>query len=303
MANSSLPADPASLAVGQRIPLWKLGGLGPARVLIRSVRGYWRNQLDVRSAQFAFNALLAMPPLLILMIACIARLPLSGLTDSMLETASRALPEEAYELFEQQIRDVQANSSGQLVLASLVVLALAGSRLFLSLGAGLNAAYEITGPRRFWRQRGLALSLTVGVFLLLLTALVLLVAGPSIMHLALDRFDVPILGRVMLAALRWTVLCGVLLLSTAVMYSWVPAGNLPWYWLSPGGVFATVGWIVASGGFRLYVENFGRYNQTYGALGAVIVLLLWLYLAGAVLLLGGQINSVIRGATLENRPS
>lgn len=302
MTDPSSLSDSTSAGAGQIVPLWKFGGLGPVLVLFRAVRGYWHNQLDARSAQFAFNALLATPPLLMLMIACSTRLPLAGLLDSMREAASRALPQDAYELFEKQIDDVQQRSTPQLVLVSLAVLAMAGSRLFLSLGAGLNTAYGITGARRFWRQRGLALFLTVGVFLLLLTALVLLVVGPSLMHRALDGFDVPILGRALLGVLRWTVLGGVLLLSTAVLYSWMPAGKMPWHWLSPGGVFATVGWIATSSGLRLYVENFGRYNETYGALGAVIVLLLWLYLAGAVLFLGGQINSVIRRAALENAP-
>ena len=85
-------------------------------------------------------------------------------------------------------------------------------------------------------------------------------------------------------------------LSTSAVYSLVPNVKLPWYWFSPGSVFAVVGWILTSQGFRIYVENFANYNTTYGALGGVIVLMVWLNLTGAVLLMGGQINGVIHRA-------
>ena len=288
------------VAIRQPIPLWTLGGLGPVQLMMRSVRGFSRNQLDARSAQFAFNALLAGPPLLILLIACTTRLPSQAQFDSALEAAGRLLPDEDIrKAFVTQVEDIKHTSKPQLVMATLMVLAFAGSRLITSLGAGLNAAFEVNRPRRYWRQRGIAVLLTFGMLLLFLAALVLLVVGPMLTELVLGQFDLPILGRVALALIRGGVLCGLLLLSTAALYSWVPTRGFPWHWVSPGSLFATIGWILASAGFRLYVENFGRYNETYGALGGVIVLLIWLYLAGAILLLGGQINSVIRQASLE----
>jgi membrane protein len=87
-----------------------------------------------------------------------------------------------------------------------------------------------------------------------------------------------------------------MLLVTSTIYWLMPSANVRWHWVSPGSLFATVGWIAVTQGFRLYVENIARYNETYGTLGGVVVLLTWLYFTGAVLMMGGQIDSVIQTA-------
>jgi len=93
-----------------------------------------------------------------------------------------------------------------------------------------------------------------------------------------------------------------LLVATSAIYCWVPSVKLTWRLLTPGSVVATAGWVVATQGLRLYAENFGRFNETYGALGGVVVLLVWLYLTGTLLLTGGEIDSVIYRASTGYRP-
>ena len=96
------------------------------------------------------------------------------------------------------------------------------------------------------------------------------------------------------------VAVGFLLIFTSTIYYLVPAHGLPWHWFSPGTIFAVLGWIVASQGFRFYVGHYARYNQIYGALGGVIAMLLWLYLTGAILLIGAQINGIIYEAVKKS---
>jgi membrane protein len=90
-----------------------------------------------------------------------------------------------------------------------------------------------------------------------------------------------------------------MLLATSVIYWLIPGTKVRWHAVSPGSLFATTGWVGVTQGFRIYVENFARYNETYGALGGVVVLLVWLYLTGSLLLAGGQINAVIHRAAEE----
>lgn len=289
------PAEPIDL-----LTLWRLGGLSVFEVVFRAFESYRRHQLSARSAQFAYYAMLALAPLLIVIIATAALFPVDGAIDSFLRALDIGLPESAVQLINRQVRDIQANTSLGLVGAGLVLLGIVGSRLFLTIGAGLDAAYSVR-RRRFLKAGGLALGLTFGIFLLLLVAMLLLLVGPAVARLVSRFVEQPWILVLLSAGVRWGVACGFILIATATVYWLIPSVKLPWHWISPGSLFATVGWIVVTQGFRLYVENFSRYNETYGALAGVVVLMVWLYLTGAVLLMGGEINSVVHQAIAKKR--
>jgi membrane protein len=101
--------------------------------------------------------------------------------------------------------------------------------------------------------------------------------------------------------LRWPIIVVLLILAMALIYDFAPDVEQKWKWITPGSVFAVIVTIAASLGFSFYVNNFGSYNQTYGSIGTVIVLLTWLYLVGVVILVGGEINSVIEHASPEGK--
>jgi len=282
------------------LTLWRLGGLSVIEVAFCALKSYRQHQLSARSAQFAYYAMLMFAPLLIVVIATVALFPVDGMIDNFLRAIDVGLPESAVQLIDRQVQDIQANSSLGLVGAGLVLLGVVGVRLFLTIGAGLDAAYSVR-RRRFFKAGGLALGLTFGIFVLLLVAMLLLLIGPAAARFV-NRFVVQPWILVLLSdGVRWGVVCGFMLLATATVYWVIPSVKLPWHWISPGSLFATVGWVVVTQGFRIYVENFSRYNETYGALAGVIVMMVWLYMTGAVLLMGGEINSVIHQAIAEKR--
>jgi membrane protein len=286
-------------SIGRTARLWRFGGLSVWQLTVRSVRGYRENHFDGSSSQFAYYSMLALFPLLILLIAAVARLPFAGVLDNALDAAKTALPEETYRLLVHQVRDIPARSTARIFLAALGVLTIAGSQVFLTVTEGLNRAYELVETRRSWQVYGLAFLMTIAASLLILIALVLMIIGPMLSSwLATRNIAVPYLKTVLQSGVRWGVVCACLWIATTTVYSVAPSIKLPWYWLSPGSVFAVVGWVVVSQGFRLYVEDFATYNTTYGALGGVIVLMVWLNLTGAVLLMGGQINGVIHHAEI-----
>jgi len=289
------------MSVPQEIRVWQLGGLSFWQLLKRIGIGWQEYRLAAMSAQFAYYSLLALVPVLILTIAAIAKLPLAGTLDSFQRLLRRALPPDAYELVREQIQDVQDYSSAGLASAALLVFLFAGMRLFMTVDSGLNSAFGIQKRRNWFKAQGVSLILTVGVILLLLLALVLLVMGPNLIQWALALFEQQHLEGPLVHFVRWAIVTCCLLLCTSAIYCLMPAVKLPWHWLSPGSVIAVGGWMLLSQGLRLYMTYFGHYNKTYGTLGGVIVLLLWFYLSGAMLLLGGLINGVIYQAAAENK--
>lgn len=295
------PATPTGSQAPLAIPasLWRFGGLSLWRVALKTVAGYRNNQLAARSAQFAYYSILALAPLLIVVIAGVAQLPLKGVMESFLRAVDVGMPGNVVGLFEDQVRDIQAKSTTGLILGAVVVLGIAGSKLFLTIGAGLDAAFGVERRRRFGRAGAMSLAMTFGVALLLLIAMVLLLVGPKLAGPITRLIDLPWVHVLCSVGVRWGVACGFMLLATSVIYWLIPGTKVRWHALSPGSLFATIGWVGVTQGFRIYVENFARYNETYGALGGVVVLLVWLYLTGSLLLAGGQINAVIHRAAEE----
>lgn len=302
MNNSQETPAISDSSLARTLKLWRFGGLSPWELLVRCVRGFRDNQFGPRSAQFAYYSLLALFPLLILILAVLARLPIAGILENSLEAADRGLPGNMASLLRAQVRDIQAHSTVGLITASALFLTMAGSRVFLTITNGLNLAYGVKETRRFWQVFGMAFLLNFAATLLFLVGLVLMIAGPMLSEFISNRqFDHPLLQLIVRRGVRWGVVCSCLWVYTSAVYCIAPNVKLPWYWLSPGSAFAVLGWAVVSQGFRLYVENLARFNETYGALGGVIVLIIWFHLTGSVLLMGGQINGVIHRAASQTR--
>jgi membrane protein len=285
--------------------LWSLGGLTFRQLSARSIAGYRQHHLDARSAQFAFYAMLALAPLLIVVIAIVAWLPIDGerVLASFRDAVGAGMPDNVFDLVMRQIEDIQRRSSLGLIGIGLVLLAIAGSRMLMTVSAGLDAAYgyQIEQRRHFWKTSGLAFALTWGAFVLFLAAMVLQVVGPVATEAIVSRVEAAWVHVLLSKGVRWGVVCAFMLLVTSIIYWLMPTAKVRWHWVSPGSLFATVGWVAVTQGFRLYVENVARYNETYGTLGGVVVLLIWLYFTGAVLMMGGQIDSVIQTAAGKSR--
>jgi hypothetical protein len=160
----------------------------------------------------------------------------------------------------------------------------------------LNRAYDVEEGRPFWKVRLTAIGLTVGLSAFIVVALVLLTFGPQLGGWVADLVG---LGRVFELTwniLRWPAIVCLLVVATALVYYFAPDVEQEWKWITPGSACAVLGWLLASLGFAFYVNHFGSYNATYGSIGAVIVLLTWMYVSGLLLLVGGEINAEIEHA-------
>jgi membrane protein len=218
----------------------------------------------------------------------------------LLQYLSTALPGSAFELIRTVITEVTRSSgSGKLTFGILAALWTANSGM-TALEDALNAVYKVKESRPLWKTYGIALILTVLASLLIITALTIFLYGGALVQVVSNTVGLrPELYWSWKIA-QWPIaLFFVSLVASMVYYAAPNLKQRRWQWLSPGAFFATLGWIAASGLLRLYFHFFTNYAKTYGSLGAVMVLLTWLYVTGTMLLLGAEVNMVIEAAAVR----
>lgn len=210
-----------------------------------------------------------------------------------LEILDGLLPEAAYNLIAAQLADLTSAGRTELGLTSIVGIALAFWSAKAGVNAlivGLNIVYDEKEQRGFFAQLATTLTLTGVMFGFVALAFLTIVVIPPV----LDLVQMGAIGEWLAAILRWPIVIGALIIALGVLYRFGPnrkqAGVV---WASWGAAIATVLWIVGSAAFSLYVANFGSYNETYGALGAVIGLLMWFYLSAFIVLLGAELNAEV----------
>ncbi len=254
------------------------------------------DRVNVVGGSLAYRWFLSMFPALIALLGITSLLQLpSSVVDKLIHGAASALPAGASGVLTTAIRHAQHRTSGALVatiVAAVVALFSATSSMTV-LQAGLDMAYEIPSERKFLAKRFVALELMVAVAVLGGAASALIVFGAQIGH-AIDGV-VPIGGTFFDAAwtaVRWIAAIVLVCLLFSFIYRVGPNRESPrWQWLSPGAIVGTLLWVLVSLAFSFYTSSFGSYGKTYGAFAGVAILILWLYVTGAVVLLGAEINA------------
>jgi membrane protein len=199
------------------------------------------------------------------------------------------------------VRTLVSQPRGGLLSFGIIAALWTASNAILAVTSGLNRAYGVEESRPWWKVRGLAVLLVIGLSLFVIAATVLLIFGPQLGSWIAGGVGLGDVFSLTWNILRWPVSIILLMLGLAVLYYFAPDVEQRWRWVTPGSVVAVIGWIMASLGFSYYVTNFGSYNVTYGSIGTVIVLLTWLYLAGLFILVGGQINAEIEHASPKGK--
>ena len=246
-----------------------------------------------RAAQLAYYWIFSLFPLLIFLTALLAYLPIRHKTNSWLSIISNVLPADAYQLVDQTIQQIISNRRGGLLSFSILIAIWASSSGMEAIIGSLNKAYGATEARAWWQEKTLAIGLTLGLTGFVLTALMLIFFGENIGMRIAQLFGLGALFQTVFGVALWPLGSLLILLGVELIYFVAPNVKQKWHWFTPGAVFAVVCWLLISFGFRYYVSRFGNYNATYGALGGVMVLMLWFYLTGVAILIGGEINSVI----------
>jgi membrane protein len=258
-----------------------------------------KDELADRAAALSYYFVFALFPTLLFLTALVGLFPGRDLMERLLAPARDFLPAEAASLLSHTLAEIERGASGGLLSVGAVVALWGASRGMVSIITTLNVVYGVTSPRPWWRRQLTAVVLTAAFSVLALGALLSLVLGERVGRAAAAWAGLGGGFTTVWGLAQWPL--GFLFTLTGIdlVYHFAPAVRQRWYWLTPGSVFAGLAWIGASLGFRAYVSSFANYNATYGSIGGMILLLLWLYLSSMALLVGGEINSVIARAAAE----
>jgi membrane protein len=252
------------------------------------------------SAQVAFYFSFALFPLLFALVSLFGMVLESTqeLRSEIYIYLRQILPYSAYELVHKTLDEIMENSSGGKLTIGLLVALWSASAGVDSLRSSLNFVYELREGRAWWRTKLQSLVMTVLFIVLLAVSLAGVTAGWQLIQLLLRWSGIEVDSPLLLVFTQWMAIGAVLLFATAVIYSWLPCfKQFKWIWISPGAIIAVLLWVALSSGFRIYLQYFNTYDRTYGSLGAVIILMLWMYLTAMALLIGGAINSVLSEMT------
>ncbi|MFN2497204.1 MAG: YihY/virulence factor BrkB family protein [Pseudonocardiaceae bacterium] len=264
---------------------------GWREVLTRAIREAMEDNLSLLAAGVAFFTVLALFPALIALVTLVGLVTDPTQITQQVQSLTTGLPQATQQLVADQLTAITRSGDGALTLGLVVSLLAAlwsASSGTSNLMAAVNLAYEEQENRGFVRLRAIALLLTLGGIVFLVGTLALIAVVPVVLHV----MPLGPVGTVLAQVLRWTLLIALIVIRLAVLYWTAPDRNPPKFrWMTPGSVVATLLWLLGTVGFSLYVNFFGNFNKTYGALTGVIVLMLWLYLTSYVVLLGAEINS------------
>jgi len=282
--------------------LWKLGGLTWAELGKRVWHEIQEDKVFGRAAELSYYFLLALFPFLIFLTSVIGFVLGSGTgTRHMLfNYLARIMPPSAFQLIDNTMWEVSSASSGGKLSFGILAALWAASSGLSAITDSLNTAYDVTETRPWWKQRLTAIGLTVALSVLIILALVLVVAGGRIAEGLASVYGFGPVFPLTWKIIQWPVVLACMLLAFALIYFFAPdVHEQAWKWLTPGAAIGVVLWLIVSIAFRAYLHFFNSYSATYGSLGAVIILMLWLYFTGAAVLIGGEVNSEIENAAAK----
>ena len=254
-------------------------------------RRFTEDEITALSAQLSYYFLLSLFPLLIFIVSVATYLPIDYM--SLLGLLSDYMPEDVLVLIETFLSQIIESSGGGLISIGIIGTLWSASNGINAVMRALNKAYNVEENRSFIKGRLIAMSLLISVMVIIVVAFLLPVFGQMIGVYIFSFFGVSDQFLTVWNALRWVISSFIFLVVFMYLYQMAPNTRVYFRDIIFGALFSTIGWQLASYGFAFYVNEMGNYSATYGSLGGVIVLMLWFYISGIIILLGGEINAMV----------
>ncbi len=294
-----IPSPAAVPGVDADTPL-EIPAAGWKQIVKRALKENKDDNVPLLAAGVAFYIFLAIVPALIALVTLYGIFAEPATVRDQINSITNTLPRESAQLIADQMRSLTERPRSALgigLVVSLLSALFAASGGVANLMKAINLAYDEQETRGFVKLRATALLLTLGgvVFMVVAVGLV------AVLPVVLDQLNLGGAGTVLVNIARWLGLVAFMVVALAVLYRYGPDRDNPKFtWVGLGSIVATLLWVIGSAGFSLYVSNFGKYGETYGALAGVVVLLLWLFLTSFIVLFGAEINSETEHQTAKD---
>jgi membrane protein len=280
-----------------------LGGRGWWAALKRTVREFKEDNLTDWAAALTYYGVLAIFPALIVLVSVLGVVGTSA-TQPLIDNLGTVAPGPAKEIFTNAIKNLQGNqgTAGVVFVVGLLAALWSASGYVAAFMRASNAIYDMPEGRPIWKTLPVRVALTLVLLLLLALSTIAVVLTGGLAEKVGALVGLGDTAVTVWNIAKWPVLLLVVSFMFALLYWAAPNVKQPGFrWVSPGGVVAVIGWLIASAAFAFYVSSFASYNKTYGALGGVIVFLVWLWISNMVILLGAEFNAELeRGRAIEN---
>ena len=289
--------------------LWNLRGVPLRVVAIRTWKAILEDRIFGHAAELGFYFLFALFPTLFTASSTLGLIARSAtrIFDRLLHYLALVIPRQAFGIVLHTFNETMSHSTSGKVTFGLIAAIWSASIGISAVQDTLDAVYKIEDSRSYIKARLEAIALTILLMAIITCCLASMFGGDFMAAVAGNYVRDGVLRVLAVAAARlagWTLATGLLALTFAVVYYWAPDFKTRcWHWLTPGGAFGIVGWLLASLGLRIYLHFFNNFSVTYGSLGAVIILLTWFYITGLMLLVGAEINGQIEAAAAERQVS
>ncbi|CAN7554337.1 YihY/virulence factor BrkB family protein [Rossellomorea sp. LjRoot5] len=275
-----------------------------------TVKGEWKgfskslfanisaNDVTGLAAQIAYYFLLSLFPLLIFIVTLLPYLPFEQ--GDILGLVRDFAPGETMSMIEETLQDVMSNRNSGLLSVSIIATIWSASNGMNAIVKSLNRAYDVEETRSFIATRLMSILLTFAMILVFVIALLLPVFGKQIGLFLFSQFGFSDQFLTIWNGIRWAITPIILFIIFVGLYFFAPSKRIKCLSAFPGAIFATLGWVLASLAFSYYVGSFGNYSATYGSIGGIIVLMIWFYLTGIIIMIGGEINALV---TIKDKDS
>lgn len=259
-----------------------------------------QDHLGIVSAGVAFYAFLAIFPALISLISLYGLVVDPEQARQQIQQLGNMMPDQALGLIEERIEKLLSTSQASLswgTALGVLVSIWSANRGTKSLFKGIEIVYDVENHRNFFKQLAITLGFTFAGIITVILTMVLVMVFPALVK----TLDLPTNIHDMITWLRWPLLVLIVIGVLMLIYRYAPDRRTPhWKWILAGATLATLLWLLMSWGFSYYVSNFGNYGEIYGAISAVVVLMLWLFLSSFIVLLGAEVNSELEYRTAES---
>ena len=248
------------------------------------------------AAQLSFYLLLALVPAILFLVALSSFFP-GHMVEQLIAQLSGVAPPAMVDLLRAQLQSIAEGQQGGLLTFGVLMALWSSSAAIVGAIDAMNRVYDIEEGRPWWRVRLTAISLTLALAALVIISMGLVIAGPVLAEWMAAHFGLGPVFEWSWKIVQWPLVVVLITVGLGLLNYYGPDAEQDWQWITPGALLATLLWLIASLAFRLYVTNFADYNATYGALGGVIVLMLWFYISGVAVLVGSEMNAEIEHAS------